>query len=264
MTSGAVSPVGMDEYVIVKTSLVNTCSLSPSADYCFVQSTMFVRTLCILCGAPAESTADRLCRPCRAELPLPPAGACPGCGRSAVAATECARCFPRAPAFDSCLSGCTYRYPVDQMIKKLKYQARLDLVHALAQPLLQTAGRDMDVVPDSLLPTPLHPSRLRSRGFNQAGEIARVLSQRLSLPVDDQLVRRHRPTAQQYELRPEQRAKNVRGAFSLINTVGYKNIAIVDDILTTGATANELARLLKRHGAHHVQIWCLARAAPAG
>lgn len=225
---------------------------------------MLTRSLCILCGAPAGLPADRFCRSCRAELPLQPAGACPCCGGPAAVATECVRCFPHPPAFDSCLSGCRYRYPVDLMIKKLKYQARLDLAQALARPLLETLGRDMAVVPDCLAPTPMHGARLRRRGFNQAREIACVLSQRLSLPIDDQLLRRHRPTTQQFELRPEQRSKNVSGAFSLLKTMNYNNIAIVDDILTTGATAHELARLLKRHGAQNVQVWCLARAAPEG
>ena len=174
----------------------------------------------------------------------------------------CARCIPRAPAFDDCLTGYRYRYPVDRMIKKLKYQARLDLLHVLSRPLLEAAARDLKVVPDCLLPTPLHTARLRKRGFNQAREIARILSHRLRLPVDDQLMCRHRPTAQQYELRPEQRAKNVKGAFSILKTVNYKNIAVVDDILTTGATAHEMAYLLKSRGAQHVQVWCLARAAP--
>lgn len=224
---------------------------------------MLTGSQCILCGVPVESATDRFCLPCYAELPLQPAGVCSCCGAPEPGAAVCARCYPRAPAFDSCLSGCIYRYPVDLMIKKLKYRARLDLAHALAQPLLETAGRGLEVAPDCLLPVPLHRARLRSRGFNQAREIARVLSQRLSLPVDDQLLRRHRPTAQQFELRPEQRAKNVSGAFSLLKTMDYKNIAIVDDVLTTGATAHELARLLKRHGAQNVQVWCLARAAPS-
>ena len=223
---------------------------------------MFIRSLCILCGAPAGLSGERLCRACRAELPLQPAGVCPCCGGPEAVATDCARCFPRPPAFDSCLSGCMYRYPVDQMIRRLKYLARLDLAHALSRPLLETLDRDMEVVPDCLVPTPMHGKRLRRRGYNQAREIASVLSQRLSLPVDDQLLRRHKLTAYQYELRPEQRKKNVGGAFSLMKTMRYKNIAIVDDILTTGATADELARLLKHHGAQHVQVWCLARAAP--
>ena len=223
---------------------------------------MFIRSLCILCGAPAGLSGERLCRACRAELPLQPAGVCPCCGGPEAVATDCARCFPRPPAFDSCLSGCMYRYPVDQMIRRLKYLARLDLAHALSRPLLKTLDRDMEVVPDCLVPTPMHGKRLRRRGYNQAREIASVLSQRLSLAVDDQLLRRHKLTAYQYELRPEQRKKNVGGAFSLTKTMRYKNIAIVDDILTTGATADELARLLKHHGAQHVQVWCLARAAP--
>ena len=223
---------------------------------------MLIRHLCLLCGAPAESSADRLCRACFAEMPLPRAGACPGCGPPGAGADVCVRCFPRTPAFDTCLSGFMYRYPVDRMIRKLKYQARLDLIHALCRPLLEKLARDMPVVPDCLLPIPLHRARQRNRGFNQAREIARVLSMRLAVPVDDQLARRHKPTAQQFELLPGERKKNLMGAFSLLKTMPYKNIAVVDDILTTGATADELARLLKRYGADHVQVWCLAHAAP--
>ena len=224
---------------------------------------MFIRSPCALCGAPAELATDRVCPSCYSELPLPQAGFCAGCGAPDTGVGACARCFPRPPAFDSCLSGCVYRYPVDQMIKQLKFRARLELIQPLLKPLLETAGRDLAVVPDCLLPTPLHRTRRRERGFNQAREIARALSHRLSVPVEDHLVRRHRPTAQQYTLRPEARSKNVRNAFSLMKTMGYEKIAIVDDILTTGATADELARLLKRNGAQHVQVWCLARAAPA-
>ena len=195
---------------------------------------------------------------------MQPAGACACCGAATPDGTLCVRCFPPAPAFDVCLTGCAYRYPADEMIKKLKYQARLDLVHALARPLLDTLARDMTTVPDCLLPVPLHRTRQAKRGYNQAREIARVLSRVLPVPVDDRLARRHKPTAHQFELRPEQRTENVTGAFSLVKTVSYKNITIVDDILTTGATGHELARLLKRHGAQHVQVWCLARAAPTG
>ena len=225
---------------------------------------MLITSQCLLCGAPDASATDRICQPCYAELPLQPAGTCACCGAPDADAgrSVCARCAPRAPAYDYCLAGYRYRYPVDQMIKKLKYQARLDLIHALARPLLEAATRDLRVMPDCLLPTPLHRARLRQRGFNQAREISRILSHKLSLPVDDRLIRRHRPTAQQYELRPEQRSRNVKGAFSLLKTMIYKNIAVVDDILTTGATAHELAQLLKRHGAQHVQVWCLAQAAP--
>lgn len=205
----------------------------------------------------------RLCRDCYCELPLPPAGVCARCGAPVAGPAVCTRCFPHAPAFDSCVVGCVYRYPVDRMIKRLKYQARLDLVHALSRPLIERIRREVAVVPDCLVPVPLHRSRQRRRGFNQAREIAGALSRSLSLQADDRLVRRHKASAQQYGLRRESRAKNVMGVFSIVGSMSYKRIAVVDDILTTGATANELARLLKDNGAESVQIWCLAHAAPA-
>ena len=161
------------------------------------------------------------------------------------------------------MAGCMYLYPVDQMVKKLKYQVRLDLVRSLTRPLIERIQREGVEPPDCLVPTPLHRARQRHRGFNQAREIARALAQKLCLPVNDQLVRRHKDTAQQYRLRSEQRKKNVKGAFSILKPISYKRIAIVDDVLTSGATVNELARLLKGHGVEHVQVWCVARAIPA-
>ena len=225
---------------------------------------MLINTPCVLCGAVDEVTTDQLCRACFTDLPSRPPGTCLGCSAPTHDATACSRCFPRPPEFDSCIAGCSYRYPVDRMIKKLKYQARLDTVRCLSRPLVRRIGLEGADLPDCLVPMPLHDSRLRSRGFNQAREIARVLAQQLLLPIDDCLVQRDRATGEQYALRPEQRARNVKGAFSLLKSNSYYNIAIVDDVLTTGATANELARLLKRHGAERIQVWCLARAAPAG
>ena len=179
-------------------------------------------------------------------------------------AAVCNRCFVFPPAFDSCSAGCIYAYPVNRMIRKLKYQARLDLVRPLCRPLIERIRLAGAALPDCLVPTPLHGARLRSRGFNQAREIAAVLAQELSLPVDDHLMCRHKHTAQQYNLSPEQRSKNVRDAFTLINSTGYKRLAVVDDVLTSGATANELALVLKRNGAEQVQVWCAAHATPAG
>ena len=203
-----------------------------------------------------------MCQDCYADLPTRPAGACLCCGVPEPDSGACVRCFPRPPAFDSCIAGKIYRYPVDLMIKRLKYQARLDTVRSLSRCLIERIRLDCSEPPECLVPTPLHSSRQRSRGFNQAREIARTLAHHLSLPVDDHLVRRHKATAQQYDLRPEQRIKNVNNSFSLTKTNSYNKIAIVDDVLTTGATANELALLLKRHGSEQVQVWCLARAAP--
>ena len=203
-----------------------------------------------------------MCPDCDADLPTRPAGACLCCGNPEPDSGTCVHCFVRAPAFDSCLAGNIYRYPVDLMIKRLKYRARLETARTLSRSLIERIRHECSEPPECLVPVPLHSSRLRSRGFNQAREIARVLAHSLSLPVDDRLVCRHKATAQQYDLRPEQRENNVKSAFSLNKTNVYNRIAIVDDVLTTGATANELARLLKRNGSEQVQVWCLARAAP--
>lgn len=225
---------------------------------------MLIPLPCVVCGAVEGALPDQLCQACLGDMPSRPPGCCQGCGGTLNDAAVCNRCFVFPPAFDSCSAGCIYAYPVDRMIKKLKYQARLDLVRPLCRPLIERLGLEGAARPDCLVPTPLHGARLRSRGFNQAREIAAALAQELSLPVDDRLVRRHRNTAQQYTLSPEQRSKNVRDAFILIKSNGYKRVAVVDDVLTSGATANELALVLKRNGAEQVQVWCAAHAAPAG
>ncbi len=224
---------------------------------------MLINSSCILCGTVDDLSTGQICPDCFADLPSHPAGICPGCGAPANESPACPRCFAHPPAFDCCLAGCVYRYPVNQMIKKLKYQARLDLVRSLTRPLIERIRHECIGPPDCLVPMPLHSLRQRSRGFNQARELASAISHTLCLPVDDRLVQRHKNTAQQYNLRQEHRIKNVKNAFSLIKSNSYDRIAIVDDVLTSGATANELARLLKRHGVEHVQVWCVARATPA-
>ena len=225
---------------------------------------MLIPLPCAVCGTVDGALTDQLCRACLGDLPAHPPGVCQGCGTVLGDAAVCSRCFVPTPAFDGCIAGCMYAYPVNQVIKKLKYQARLDLVRPLCLPLIKRIGYEGVALPDCLVPTPLHGSRLRARGFNQAGEIAGVLAQNLSLPVDGRLVRRQKNTLQQYNLSPEQRSTNVRGAFTLLKSIGYERVAIVDDVLTSGATANELALLLKRNGVAHVQVWCAAQAAPAG
>ena len=219
---------------------------------------------CALCGAVDRALPDQLCRDCLDDMPSHLPGECQGCGAVSDGAAVCGRCFVVPQAFDGCVAGCTYAYPVNQMIKKLKYRARLDLVRPLCRPLIERIELECGALPDCLVPTPLHSSRLRARGFNQAREIALLLAQTFILPIEDRLVRRQKDTLQQYKLSPERRAKNVRNAFSIIKSIRYNSVAIVDDVLTSGATANELARVLKRNGVERVQVWCLAQATPDG
>ena len=109
------------------------------------------------------------------------------------------------------------------------------------------------------MPVPIHPRRLYKRGFNQSQEIARVLASRLGLPLKSNLVKKTRITAPQFELSPKQRLKNVKGAFKLQGKLAYKHLAIVDDVITTGSTLNEITRILKQAGAESVVAWACAR-----
>jgi len=115
-------------------------------------------------------------------------------------------------------------------------------------------------MPQALLPVPLHYSRLYQRGFNQSLELTKRLARELTLPVDARLLQRHRATREQAQLGPKERRRNLRAAFSLKRANPYQSAAIVDDVITTGTTAAELARLLRRSGTKQIQIWALARA----
>lgn len=223
---------------------------------------MLTRRVCSLCGEVGADRRGSLCWGCRADLPVRQDPArCP-CG-GAPRASACPRCLSRALAFDDCVAACAYRYPVDLMIKKIKYQGRLDLIPPLADLLAERIDFTNMAMPECLLPVPLHAARFRQRGFNQAGEIARALARRLPAPVAQGRARRHRATAQQHALSPAQRRVNVRGAFSISKSISYNRIALIDDVVTTGATVGELARLLKRNGVEQVQVWSLAQAVPS-
>jgi ComF family protein len=116
-------------------------------------------------------------------------------------------------------------------------------------------------MPQAIVPVPLHKERLRERGFNQALELARPVSKRFSIPIANGLCRRHIDTPQQSALPAGQRTKNLRNAFSLTQTPKIKSIAVIDDVVTTGATANAMAKLMKQNGIERVQVWSIARTA---
>ncbi len=144
------------------------------------------------------------------------------------------------------------------MIYALKFKGRQELARLFGE--LLAAKVNAPFLPDCLVPVPLHPSRYRTRGFNQALEIARPLAHRLNLPLCPNLCRRVCPTPPQRLLDAKTRRQNLRGAFQATSNLSGCRIAIVDDVLTSGATADELAAVLKRAGATQVEVWVLARA----
>jgi ComF family protein len=210
---------------------------------------------CIFCGA--ADAPESVCAGCREDLPGRNQPRCPVCAIELQTAQVCGACLQRHPAFDGVRAAYTYAFPLDAAIQRLKYAPDLTLVAPLGALLAERAPRDYSA--DLLVPMPLSRARLRSRGFNQAVELGRIVARRLSVPLALDAVRRIRETPPQASLPWEDRARNVRGAFACEADLSGLRVAIIDDVMTTGATLEELAGELKRSGAREVTAWVLAR-----
>lgn len=211
---------------------------------------------CLLCGAPSRERA--WCDACEAALPYLIPAHCPQCALPAHGGAVCGHCLQRPPYFDRTVAAFAYDFPVDKLVQALKFNEHL----ALARSLARTLGLRIVVRPDGIVPMPLHPARLRERGFNQSLELARHLARQLDIPLLSHAVQRVRDTPPQAGLRWKERKKNLRQAFSCDGAVAGKHIAIVDDVMTTGASLNELAKVLKAAGARDVSAWVVARTLP--
>jgi len=211
---------------------------------------------CQLCNAPAT---DGLCAGCRQELPHNHHG-CGQCGLPLTLAQEavCGHCLQHPPAVDRSLIPFLYTTPIDQLIGQFKFSAKLPQGRLLSRLLGEHLERHA-TLPDLLIPVPLHPTRLRQRGYNQALELARPLSRRFGIPLEQRSCRRILQTRPQRELKKHQRKRNIRGAFQITGPLAATHIALVDDVVTTGCTVNELARHLKQAGVARVDVWAVAR-----
>ncbi|PUB90829.1 MAG: ComF family protein [gamma proteobacterium symbiont of Ctena orbiculata] len=225
----------------------------------YVRSLLYPRS-CILCGAKGDFE-HHLCRPCQNSLPFN-YHACPCCALPLpphVPSTQwCGRCIRRQPPFTNSLTALTYEPPVNRLIGMLKFQQKLHLAEPLAGLLVERLSEKHEQ-PDILLPVPLHPLRLRARGFNQSVEITRVVSRQCRLPFDWRLCRRVKETKAQSELNEQERHRNLHNAFQVCADVKGAHLALVDDVITTGATVTELSKILIRAGAERVDVWAVAR-----
>ncbi|MEW5837535.1 MAG: ComF family protein [Pseudomonadota bacterium] len=213
---------------------------------------------CLLCGLPAGEA--QLCAGCEADLPRVGL-ACPCCGIAVPTAGLCAECLQHPPGFSATLAPLAYSGTARYLVTQFKYQRRLSCAQPLVHALLQAAQAREDDLPQALLPVPIHPSRLSERGFNQSLELARPLGKALGIAVLPDALRRVRATVPQNQLAEDERIANVRGVFALRDGVTLpEHVAIVDDVLTTGATARELTRVLRKHGCKRVEVWCASRA----
>ena len=220
---------------------------------------------CQLCGdgIPSHQADLGLCDGCRADLPYN-RHACRCCALPLppAAPTLCGPCSRKPPPFDDALAPFHYRPPIDRLLLELKFNQRLHLGRSLGHLWLAWLAEQLDPAqrPDLILPIPLHPHRLRTRGYNQALELARPLARELAIPIATDLCRRSMDTPQQTRLDRKERRCNLRGAFEVTAPLTGRHLVVLDDVVTTGATVVEVAKILKRAGAERVSVWSLARA----
>jgi ComF family protein len=220
---------------------------------------------CLLCGAPGQDDQD-LCAGCREDLPWN-RHACPRCALplppAASPGLPCGACLRQPPVFDGALAPLEYAGAVPHLVTGLKFQRRMAcarlLGELLSEMLSQALASRPGPLPQAILPVPLHATRLRERGFNQSLELARLPARRLGLPLATRWGLRQLATAPQSGLGARVRQANVQGAFAVRAPIPYTHLAVLDDVLTTGATLAELTRVLKAAGVARVEVWALAR-----
>ena len=213
---------------------------------------------CLLCAAPSGNTL--LCAGCTAALPRI-GSACPLCGLPFESAVPCGGCLARAPPFAATVAAWTYAFPVDQLIQAFKYAGTLALAEPFAAELCAAVRGRPDARAEAIVPLPLSALRQRQRGFNQADEIARRVAASLKMPMVRGLAR-IRDSPPQATLAWTARARNVRHAFLGTSCLRGRRVAIVDDVMTTGATLAAATEAALRAGAIAVEAWVVARTLP--
>ncbi len=218
---------------------------------------------CLLCD---EACFDHhfLCYDCESILPWQP----PSCVRCGVALPEqadfvlCALCLSHQPAFHATTALFEYKPPISQFVLKLKFQKNLSMARLFSNYWIDYIKkyRDLNNLPELLIPVPLHHKRLRERGFNQALEIAKPIGKQFKIPIDIKSCSRIMNTHPQATLSVKDRKNNLKNAFVLSHPITAKHVAIIDDVVTTGTTVNEISRLLEKSGVNNIEVWCCARA----
>jgi len=224
-------------------------------NYCTEIAQRVLPGLCLLCGARAEQA--NLCAGCRTDLPYLPSDRCPRCAAPSHERAVCGTCLRQPPRFDRTLASCVYAYPLDRIVQSFKYSGNLAAAPLLADLVLrEVRGAPL---PDLIVPMPLSRERLCERGFNQAVEMARPIAAELGIRLSTDVCLRLLHTPPQSALAFDERAKNIANAFVCMQDMAGLSVAVVDDVLTTGATLNEVARVLRKRGTTEVTGWVAAR-----
>lgn len=219
-------------------------------------ATDWLPRLCLYCLQATEGAP--VCPGCAAALPWN-RSACPGCAEPLPAVTLCRACQKRPQDFDSAWTAFTLAAPVHQSVLGLKYASRFEQARLLGRLMAQKLAQRAEPLPDLLIPVPLHRGRLFRRGYNQALELARGIAEVLAIEVDARSARRLRATEDQIGKSRAQRRRNLRKAFAIGRSLDGLHVALLDDVLTTGSTLSELARICRAAGAVRIEAWAAAR-----
>jgi ComF family protein len=217
---------------------------------------------CVLCRQSGQEGLD-LCLACAGDLPANDF-ACRVCAEplpTSASDLVCGACLRRSPPFGTSFVPFAYGYPLDHLIRGLKFRDELACGRVLGELFARRllAVRN-GALPELIIPVPLAQRRYRERGYNQAAELARPISKLIGVPVRADLIIRQRETVEQTALNQKERRKNVRGAFAHAKSLPARHVAILDDVVTTGSTVREIAQVLRRAGAKRIEVWAIARA----
>jgi ComF family protein len=214
---------------------------------------------CILCGFHSNRMQD-LCECCLNELSKL-TDACPRCAKP-LSLTNCSYCAVNSPMFDRTYALYLYQAPVTNLIMNLKFGQALLNARILGELMAENIQRiwyHNQPLPQAIIPVPLHPERLKKRGYNQAIEIARPIAKALDLPLEYNICERIKHTAAQATLHAKERSENIKNAFQIKGELLYDYVAVIDDVITTGNTISEICRTLKSAGVKKIDAWCCAR-----
>ena len=223
-----------------------------------ISQCFYIPTICTLCNHPHRDH-DAICKSC-AQLLKPITHPCQICCRPLPSHDFllCGLCLKNKPHFDRVITHYLFEEPLRSLLHALKYENALYLRRFLAQLMLDAYDENIAQA-DCLIPIPLHPERMRQRGFNQAAELAKIIARKIHSPYNTKLCRKITNPLPQVGLNGKARETNLRHSFEVKKST-YQHVILIDDIITTGSTANEVARTLKHQGVMRVDVWCCARA----
>lgn len=229
---------------------------------------LLISNYCLFCNR--QGCSGKICDHCLSLFqPSLPGKSCIRCAiplnvDSISTNLECGECQQEPPNFNRCVATYLYNPASAKLVNALKHHGQLSTVPIIAEMMHSSLkkrfiNQDLSKLADLIIPVPLHGKSISVRGFNHTNEIAKILSKRLQIPLDNHSCKRIKNTKPQQNLSRNQRKKNLLNAFNCDHSVTGKRIALIDDVVTTGSTANEVAKTLLNAGALTVEIWCFVR-----